>query len=47
MLIMKSRKRHVKDEMQLPNKKRLERSEKRKPANTREYWKLIQSNKWK
>ena len=48
MLIMKSGKRHMAEEMKLPNqKKKLERSEKRKPANTWEYWKLTPSNKWR
>ena len=29
------------------NKKKLERSEKGKPTNTGEYWKLTPSNKWR
>ena len=46
MCYVKKRKRHVKEGMELPNKEKSEHSEKRKPTNTWEYWKLTPSNKW-
>ena len=45
VLIMKNGKRHMTDGMELPNQEKLERSKKRKPTNTWEYWKLTPSNK--
>ena len=46
MLIIKSGKRYVTEGMEQANQeKKLERSEKRKPTNTREYWKLTPLNK--
>ena len=49
MQVMKSGKRHMTEGFELPNqkKKNSKRSEKRKPTNTWEYWKLTPSNKWK
>ena len=47
MLLMKCGKRHMTEGMELPNQKKLERSEKRKPTNTWEYWKLTSQNKLK
>ena len=48
MLIMKSDKRHLTEGMELPNQDK-ECSEKRKPTNTRGYWKLIPliKRRWK
>ena len=47
MIIMKSVKRHLTDgKGTMKSRKKLERSEKRKPTNTWEYWKLTPSNKW-
>ena len=45
MLIRKSGKRKMTEEIELPNQKRSERSEKRKRTNTWEYWKRTPSNK--
>ena len=39
MRIMKIDKRHMMDGMEQLNQEKLERSEKRKPTNTWEYWK--------
>ena len=47
LLVMKSGKRHMTVGVELPNQEKSELSEKRKPNNTWEYWKLIPSNKWK
>ena len=33
------------DEMEQPNQEKIERLRKRKPSDTREYWKLTPSNK--
>ena len=46
MLVMKSGKRHLK-EWNYQIETRLERSEKRKRTNTRAFWRLTLSNKWK
>ena len=45
---MKSGKWHMADRIELSNREKLERSEKRKPTNsTWEYWKVTPSNKWR
>ena len=48
MLVMKRGKRHMTERIERPNQeKKSKRSEKRKPINISEYWKLTPSNKWK
>ena len=48
MLEMKSRKRHLTKGVELQNQeKKSECVKKSKPTNTKEYWKLTPSKKWK
>ena len=47
MLIMKSEKQQITEEMELPNQEKSERLEKGKLPNSWEYWKRTPSNKWK
>ena len=47
MLVMKSRKRHMTDGMELPNHDRIRTLEKMKPTNTWASWRLTPSNKCK
>ena len=47
MLVMKSGKRHMTEGIELPNQEKSKHSEKKKPTNTWEYWKLTPWNKWR
>ena len=44
---MKNGKLNMVEGINLPNQEKSERSEKRKPINTLEYWKLAPSDKWR
>ena len=45
MLVMKSRKQYITEEIKQPNQEKLEHTEKKKPTNTWGYWKLYQYEK--
>ena len=47
MLVMKSSKRHLTEEVELPNQVVIRALGEKKPTNTWRYWKLTPSNKWK